>query len=136
MRASFTLGYGQSFGDDYMLLGIGLGRYIKRGVEVGLYYENWLGSDPGVSKLTPRINIVLTRSPMITPYVGAFYTRAFISDYDDLSSIGGRAGVYRGRGRTSYGVGVVYEKYLDFDETKYGGDGTNIYPEVFVSASF
>lgn len=134
-RASFTAGWGRSFGDDYLLLGVGLGRFIKTGLELGLSYEAWVGSDPGVSKLSPEINYVLTRAPRVTPYVGAFFTRAFISDYDDLSSIGGRAGIYRGRGRTSYGVGAVYENYLDCDESVYG-DCSTVYPEVFVSASF
>jgi hypothetical protein len=134
-RASFTAGWGRSFGDDYLLLGVGLGRFIKTGLELGLSYEQWVGSDPGVSKLSPEINYVLTRAPRVTPYVGAFYTRAFIDGFDDLSSIGGRAGIYRGRGRTSYGVGAVYENYLDCDDAVYG-DCSTVYPEVFVSASF
>jgi len=121
-----------------MLVGVGLGRFIKTGLELGLSYEAWVGADPGVSKLTPRIGYALTRAPMVTPYLGAFYTRAFIEGLEDLDSVGGRAGIYRGRGRTSYGVGAVFENYLNFDAEDYpnGGDSWNIYPEVFVSASF
>jgi len=135
-RASFTVGWGRSFDDDYMLVGIGLGRYIKRGLELGLYYEGWVGADPGVNKLTPRITYVMTKSPRLTPYLGAFYTRAFIDGYDDLNSAGWRAGVYRGKGRVSYGLGAVWEYYLNFDETKYGGDASTIYPEIFIGTSF
>ena len=134
-RASFTAGWGRSFGDDYLLVGVGLGRFIKTGLAVGLNFESWIGSDPGVNKLTPRVDYILTRMVRLTPYVGAFYTRSFIQDYDDLSSLGGRVGVYRGRGRASYGVGGVYENYLDCDESTYG-DCSSWYPEVFVSTTF
>lgn len=120
-----------------MLLGLGLGRYITNGLELGLYYQAWVGAEPFVSKLTPQVTYVMTRAPMITPYLGVFYTRTWVEgDYDDLDSYGGRAGIFKGRGRTNAGVGVVFEKYASFDEKGYDGDSWTIYPEVFVSASF
>jgi hypothetical protein len=134
-RASFTAGWGRSFGDDYLLLGLGIGRFLKNGLEIGLDYQAWIGSDPGVQKLSPSVLYVVTKAPRITPYLGAFYTRTFIQDYDDLSSIGGRAGVFKGSGRTAVGAGVVYEDYLNCSGSVYG-DCSDVYPEVFISAAF
>jgi hypothetical protein len=134
-RASFTVGWGRSFGDDYLLLGLGIGRFLRNGLEISLDYQAWVGSDPGVQKLSPSVLYVMTKAPRITPYAGAFYTRTFIQDYDDLSSIGGRAGVFKGAGRTAVGAGIVYEDYLSCDDSIYGGC-SDVYPEVFVSTSF
>jgi hypothetical protein len=80
----------------------------------------------------------VTKVPRLTPYVGVFYTRTFVgNDLDDLSSAGGRAGIYKGQGRVSAGVGVVWEHYLNFDSGKYsGGEADTVYPEVFVGTSF
>ena len=128
----FTAGWGRSFNDDYLLLGIGAARYIKTGLSAGLHFETWLGSDPGISKLTPELTYVLVKAPRIKPYVGGFYTRNFIKDSPDLNSIGGRAGAYKGAGRASLGGGVVWEKYLNCDFS----DCTTVYPEVFASTSF
>jgi hypothetical protein len=138
MRGTLTVGWGRSFGQDYMLVGAGIGKYIRRGIELGLYYEGWAGTDPSVSKLTPRLTYVMTKLPRLTPYVGAFYTRTFVgSGLNDLSSAGGRAGIYKGQGRVSAGVGVVWEYYLNYDKTEYsGGDPSTVYPEVFVGTSF
>jgi len=131
-QVRFTAGWGRSFGDDYLMLGIGAARYIKNGLALGLHLETWLGSDPGITKLTPEITKVLTNVPRIKPYIGGFYTRNFIKDQNDLSSIGGRAGAYKGAGRASVGGGVVYEKYLNCDFS----DCSTVYPEVFASTSF
>jgi hypothetical protein len=77
----------------------------------------------------------MTKARAAKPYVGAFYTRNFIENADDLDSVGARAGIYRGRGRASYGFGAVWENYLSCDDTVYG-DCSSVYPEVFVSTSF
>ena len=128
----FTAGWGRSFDDDYLLLGVGAARYIKTGLAAGLHLETWLGSDPGITKLTPELTYVLVKVPRLKPYVAGFYTRNFIKDHNDLSSVGGRAGAYKGAGRASLGGGVVWEKYLNCDF----GDCTTVYPEVFASTSF
>jgi len=137
MHGSFTAGWGRTFGQDYLMIGAGLGRYIRNGLELGVWYEAWLGNDPSVSKLTPEIRMLLVRKPRIlTPYVGAFYRRTFIgSDIEDLNSLGARAGVYKGKGRTFLGFGGVWEKYLNCDESTYE-DCTTFYPEGSVGVSF
>ena len=137
MHGSFTAGWGRSFGQDYLMVGAGLGRYIRNGMELALSYEAWFGSDPSVSKLTPEIRMVLARAQRLAiPYVGAFYRRTFIgSDIDDLNSVGARAGIYKGGGRSYVGFGGVWEKYLDCDEKTYE-DCTTFYPEGSVGVSF
>ena len=119
------------------MVGAGLGRYLKNGLEVGLSYEAWFGSDPSVSKLTPEIRMVLARAQRImTPYVGAFYRRTFIGDnVDDLNSVGARAGIYKSGGRSYLGFGGVWEKYLDCNEDVYQ-DCSTFYPEGSVGVTF
>jgi hypothetical protein len=136
-RGSLTAGWGRSFGQDYLMVGAGLGRYLRNGLEMGLSYEAWFGSDPSVSKLTPEIRMVLARAQRImVPYVGAFYRRTFIGDnVDDLNSVGARAGIYKSGGRSYLGFGGVWEKYLDCDESIYE-DCTTFYPEGSVGVTF
>ena len=119
------------------MIGAGLGRYLKNGLEIGLGYEAWFGSDPSVSKLTPEIRMVLARAQRImVPYVGAFYRRTFIgSDFDDLNSVGARAGIYKSGGRSYLGFGGVWEQYLNCDKSVYG-DCTSFYPEGSVGVTF
>jgi hypothetical protein len=137
MHGSFTAGWGRSFGQDYLMVGAGLGRFVRKGMEVGVWYEAWFGSEPSVSKLTPEVRLVLAKAQrLMIPYVGAFYRRTFIgNDIDDLNSIGARAGIYKGGGRTYLGFGGVWEKYLDCDESTYE-DCTTFYPEGSVGVSF
>lgn len=131
-----TLGYGQSFTNNYMILGIGLGYYIKNGLEVGAYYENWLFGDPTVQKLSPEVRYTRQLPMGVAPYVGAYYRRTFIEGLDDLDSYGGRVGAYKtSRGRSMFGGGVVYEKYLNCESSVYS-DCDTFYPEVVFSTSF
>jgi hypothetical protein len=72
----------------------------------------------------------------VKPYVGGFYRRTDIDGLPDLDSVGGRAGIYIGAARNAYiGVGVVYENYLDCNETVYRScDST--YAEVTFTFAF
>ena len=99
-RITVTGGWGQSFGTDYLLLGIGIGYYLANGLDIGLDFEGWLLGDPTVYKLSPRVDYVMWRSPKLKPYAGAFYRRNWISGgFDDLNSLGGRAGAFCGSNR-------------------------------------
>jgi hypothetical protein len=132
-RGGLFAGYGSSSGDDYFILGGSISRLIARGLDVGVDFETWLGSDPGLSKISPQARYILLMAPRTMPYVGAFYRRTFVSDgFDDWNSLGGRAGIYQQASRnTMLGVGVVYEKYLDCD-----GDCDDVYPEASISLFF
>ena len=59
-----------------------------------------------------------------------------IDNYDDLDSVGGRAGIYFMSGRGSYfGAGVVYEQYLSCDEAVYKSCN-DTYPEIIFAIAF
>ena len=119
------------------MLGIGAGRFIANGLNIGLDVEAWMFGDPGVFKISPGVNYVLAgRGRRTKPYVGGFWRRTMIENADDLSSIGGRAGAYfKGAGPLMVGGGVVYEDYLDCNDNLYNSC-TQVYPEFIISASF
>jgi len=136
-RVSLTGGWGRSFDEDYLMLGIGAGRFIANGLNIGLDLEAWMFGDPGILKISPNVNYVLSSPRRRTkPYVGGFWRRTMVEDAEDLSSIGGRAGAYfKGAGPVMIGGGVVYEDYLDCDENLYQSC-SQVYPEFLISASF
>jgi len=135
-RATFTAGWGRSFGEDYLLLGLGVGYYFRNNMALNLGLETWALNDPNVTKLTPELQIVVPRPRGPRPYLAGFWRHAWIEDADDLSSIGGRVGIYNKiGGRSAAGVGAVYEHYLDCDENLYNSC-SQVYPEAVFGVSF
>jgi hypothetical protein len=127
-----TLGWGSAFGNDYFVLGLGAGYFVANGLELGLGLEGWWGSTPNIYRLSPSIRYVFWQLGSVQPYAGVFYRWNFISDRDDTSSWGGRAGIYyRAGGRKYLGVGMVWEHFNDC-----AGDCTNSYPEFLVAFGF
>ncbi len=136
VRLSLTAGWGQTFDDSYMIVGGGLSYYLRRGLDAGLDFEQWFFGEPGVSKLSPQIRYTASLPMGVAPYVGGYYRRTFIEGQDDLNSIGGRAGAYKStRGRSTFGGGFVYEKYLDCNESAYNSC-SDVYPEILFTTSF
>lgn len=135
-RANFTAGWGRSFGEDYLLLGLGVGYFVQNGVAFNLNLETWALNNPNVTKLTPEIQIVVPRLRGPRPYLAGFWRKNFIEDHDDLTSIGGRAGIYNSiTGRSAGGIGVVYEHYNDCNETEFNSC-SQVYPEAVFGVSF
>ncbi|HEY8252615.1 MAG TPA: hypothetical protein VIG70_18645 [Burkholderiales bacterium] len=115
-----TAGTGYAFDESYLVLGLGATYYLLDGLGVGLFFESWSGSDPGMTKITPSVQYVFHRVQVVKPYVGAFYRRTDIDGLPDLDSVGARAGAYLQAGRNMYiGAGVVYESYLDCEKAVY-----------------
>jgi hypothetical protein len=113
-------GAGYAFNHTYLVLGLGGAYYLLDGLNVGLHVESWSGSSPSMYKVTPSVQYVFHNMTIAKPYLGAFYRRTFISDRSDLDSAGARAGAYFEAGRNTYvGAGVVYESYLDCNQTVY-----------------
>jgi hypothetical protein len=136
VRLSGSAGWGSSFNQDYVVLGVGAGYYLLHGLEAGLDTEFWLGNDPTISKVSPQLRYVYAYANAIKPYVGVFYRRTFFSGLDDLDSLGGRFGAYFPISPRVYtGLGGVYERYLDCETTTYQ-DCSQVYPEFSISASF
>ena len=129
-------GTGYAFNDDYLVLGISGRYYFTNGFSAGLAVETWTGGDPGITKLTPEVSYVFYQVPTVKPYIGAFYRRTYIDNLPDLESTGARAGVMIASGSNLYiGIGGVYEKYIDCNETIYRScDDT--YPEISFTFAF
>jgi hypothetical protein len=54
----------------------------------------------------------------------------------DINSVGARAGVYLTAGRNAYfGIGAVYESYIDCNKTTYGSCN-DTYPELSFTIAF
>jgi opacity protein-like surface antigen len=135
-HVSLNAGNGYAFDETYLVLGVGASYYVIDGLNVGLNYEWWTGSDPEMTKITPSVQYVFHQMQRIKPYVGGFYRRTNIDGLPDLDSVGARAGAYFQAGRNTFlGVGGVYESYLDCSSTVYRKcDST--YVEVGVTFAF
>jgi hypothetical protein len=128
------VGSGQAFNDNYIIVGASVGYYVVRGLELGIDFQHWFSGDPAISKVSPQVKYVFTQMDTLKPYLGAFYRRTYVENYDDRDSFGYRAGAYFSANNGIYiGGGVVYEEYTDC--SKYI-DCTNTYPEVLISVSF
>ena len=129
-----VLGSGSSFNDNYIILGVGVGYYITKGLELGIDLQHWFSGDPSITKVSPQIRYVFTQPKVIKPYVGAFYRRTFIKDLEDADSFGYRAGAYFSAKSGVYiGGGIVYEEYTDCGRFS---DCSNTYPEILFTVSF
>lgn len=115
---TLAIGSGQLFREDYLIIGVGIGHYVKDGLEVGLEVDAWTGGDPSIYEITPKITYVLDNRSDVKPYIGGFYNRTFIEDLDDSDSYGYRVGFYSPIGHSSYiGIGLVRTELQDCTET-------------------
>jgi hypothetical protein len=123
-------GSGSAFNNSYLVFGAGASYYIVDRVSVGLSYENWSGSSPGIQKITPSIQYVFHRLDFLQPYVGGFFRHSAISGQSGMNSVGLRAGVYFATGRKSMvGAGLAYESYRSCRTAIYNSC-SEAYPEV------
>jgi hypothetical protein len=131
-----TAGTGYAFDESYLVLGAGASYYLIDGLNAGLAFEYWSGSDPKMTKITPSVQYVFYQVQAVKPYVGAFYRRTNIDGLADLDSLGARAGAYLRVGGNAYlGVGAVHESYLDCESNVYRKcDST--YAEISVTFAF
>lgn len=134
-----VLGSGSAFNDNYVILGLGVGYYVVRGLELGIDLQHWVSGDPSITKVSPQIRYVFTQPKVVKPYVGAFYRRTYYGSYqgidlDDQDSYGYRAGAYFSTDNRVYiGGGVVYEEYKDCISST---DCSSTYPEILFTVSF
>jgi hypothetical protein len=126
-------GSGRAFGEDYLVLGGGVGYYLVDGLALGLDFEAWSGADPRIYKATPQLRWVLPLRSAVRPYVGGFYRWTDIDGLESLDSAGARAGLYVGGGGNAFvGIGVAHERYVDCDEAIYTRC-SDTYPELSVN---
>ena len=135
-RASILVGNGYAFDESYLIVGVGVGYFFARGLELGVDAESWTSGTPRIFKISPELRYVLPTGGPVRPYVGAFYRRTMIEDRNDLNSLGGRAGVYFVSGQGSYfGLGGVYEQYLSCNSLRYRSC-SETYPEIIFAIAF
>jgi len=134
-----VLGSGSAFNDNYYILGVGVGYYVTRGLELGIDVQRWFSGEPSITKVSPKITYVFTRAKRVKPYVGAFYRRTYFGDLKginlpDQDSLGYRAGAYfTSNNRVYIGAGIVYEAYKDCDPAY---DCSTTYPEILFTVAF
>ena len=120
-------------GDTYLVIGAAIGYFVLDGLELGVEVESWLLADPTINKLSPRARYIFYMVPHLQPYLQTFYRHWFVSDQDDLDTVGGGAGVAFVSSRNFYvGGGVVHEIVVSSCEV----DCSETYPEFFIGASF
>lgn len=126
------LGSGEAFNDNYTIVGGGFGYYVIDGLQLNIQAQAWLGGDRDINKVTPGVQYVFSRKQNLKPYLGAFFTRSYIKDFEDQDSAGFRAGAIFSTNSNYYvGFGIVYEAYLDCDESQFAScDDT--YPELSI----
>ena len=135
-QLSLLAGSGYAFNNNYLVLGAGASYFVLDGLGVGLSYENWSGSTPGVNKISPSVQYVSYQTSLFQPYVGGFYRHAFISGLPSIDSVGVRAGVYFASGpRSVVGVGLAYEAYLNCQTAIYSSC-SETYPEISIIFGF
>ena len=131
-----VLGSGSAYNDNYYILGGSIGYYVLKGLEIGVDGQYWFSGDPSIFKISPQIRYVFTQTKVVKPYVGVFYSRAFVDSdiFPDRDSYGYRAGAYFSTNNRVYiGGGIVYEDYLDCPK---GFDCSYTYPEILFQVSF
>lgn len=126
------LGVQVSEGGSYVVVAVGVGYYVVKGLELSVTTAAWLAHEPFVATLTPGVRYVFWQVPQIHPYIGGFYRYWYVGqDFDDQQSVGGRLGITTVQSHVSINAGVVYERIITdcFD-------CSSIYPEVSFSFSF
>lgn len=134
LRGTAILGAANSGTSRYAIVGVGIGYFVVRGLELGLDADTWLGGSPSVTRLSPGVRYVLTIPADYKPYAGVFVRQWFIGGgARDASTAGGRAGIVWPTSETSFvSVGGVYETVL----TACSGDCSYYYPEIALALSF
>ena len=47
-----VLGSGSAFNDNYVILGVGVGYYVLKGLEIGIDVQHWFSGDPSITKVS------------------------------------------------------------------------------------
>ncbi len=132
ISVSGGLGVQVSEGGSYVVVSIGAGYFVAKGLELSLTTAAWLAHDPFVATFTPGTRYVFWQVPEIHPYIGGFYRYWYVGqDFDDQQSVGGRLGITTVQRNVAISGGVVYERVITdcFD-------CSSIYPEMSFSFSF
>lgn len=135
-RTWVSIGRGEAFRDDYLLLGMGFGYFPVDQFEIGVEAEYWLGGSPYIQKIGLQTQYIIPVKYRLKPCAGIFYRYAVVSAIADMKSYGFRGGVYANLGETVVlGCGIAHEIYLSGDAVEFSSYG-GTYPEITVSVVF
>ena len=135
-QISLVAGNGYAFGNNYFVIGAGASYYVFDGLGVGLSFEKWSGSGPGITKYAPFAQYVFFQESSIQPYVGGFYRHTSVDGLPGINSVGERAGFNIASGSNAYfSAGFVHETYLDCQETVYRAC-SETYPDLSFTFGF
>lgn len=130
---SLVIGAGTAFNQSYTIVGGGLDYFVLHGLQLGVDAQAWYGGDNSIYKVSPQLRYVLDTGSSLKPYVGAFYRKTFIENFDNLESTGGRVGAYINTGAsTQMSAGYVFENYLNCDNSVFN-NCSDSYPELTIS---
>ena len=116
--ATVSIGSGQFFSEDYLIIGAGIGYYVTDGIELGVDVNYWTGGDPSIYEITPKLTYVYDNPSQFKPYLGVFYNRTYIEGLDDSDALGYRVGAFVPVGTKTYiGIGIVNTELQDCRET-------------------
>jgi hypothetical protein len=142
-QGRFGLGFGAgsqgTAGGHYYVVSGGAAYYVLDGVEVGLGAGHQFGDDPNISRLTPSLRYVAQPlvgvSPVI-PYVGGFGSHYFLySGFEDIDTLGGRAGLLYVNGSLVLGLGIGYERIVSECTETADKDCSWFYPDFTLSVA-
>jgi hypothetical protein len=124
MNAGFAFGLGSGVGGTTIGLAGHFGYFVLPGLEPGLDTGVTFGSGtPTVGSLMPYVRWVIWRSWTVSPYLKVQGGRWFVSDYPDVSPVGGGGGLvfFLSRMLAVQLEGMVYRL---FPSSACGGVGT------------
>jgi hypothetical protein len=138
VRGSVFGSYSNNTG--YLVLGGGIGYFVWKGVELGADSSVWFLADPLLVHISPKATYYLAMHPKWVPYVGVFYRHIFVEAAPDLDSVGGRLGIGMQQGPMTLSLGLVVERALPCDATRFAATGdtscNHLYPEFGFGISF
>jgi hypothetical protein len=135
-QIALLAGNGYAFDQSYFIIGASAGYYVRDGLGIGLSFEHWSGSGPGINKYAPFAQYVFYQAFDVQPYAGGFYRHTAVDGLPGINSLGARAGVYIPAGSSAYfGAGLIYESYLDCQTAVYR-NCSETYPDLSFTFAF
>jgi hypothetical protein len=95
-RVRISAGGGYAFvGEEgYFSIGGSGGYFVLDGLEVGADVMTFLGPQPNITSLSPRITWTIWQIPVVHPYGGGFWSHWFVAQgQPDFDTVGFRFGV-------------------------------------------
>ncbi len=130
-RMALGLGLGSSSAGHF-IIGGGLGYYVYDGLRADLDLAYWFGEEPTVWEVSPGARYTMWFIPVVHPYGGVFYRRLFVDSFDDIDSVGWRAGITIRRTGLLVSAGIRYDTII----SDCSGECDTYNPELAIGITF